>query len=100
MALIITVPVIAAVVNLLRDSHDHEGSNVFFVAFAAKWPDGKRFVLNFTDAGQGEDNDSFNTVQGRFILKETREKNYPRRAKCQHAESEYVMMFSSVVSGQ
>jgi hypothetical protein len=43
--------------------------NVFFVAFATKWLDGNRFVLNFTGAGAGKDNDSFNTVQGRFILK-------------------------------
>jgi hypothetical protein len=44
--------------------------NVFFAAFATKWFNTDRFVLNFTGAGSGKDNDSFNTVQGRFILKE------------------------------
>jgi hypothetical protein len=36
------------------------------VAFAAKWLDGNAFTLNFTGAGQGKDNDSFNTVRGMF----------------------------------
>lgn len=44
-------------------------NNVFFVAFPPKWfsDDGKNFTLNFTGGGMGKDNDSFNTVQGRFI---------------------------------
>lgn len=42
-------------------------SNVFFAAFATKWLDGDRFTMNFTGAGRGKDNDSFNTVQGRFL---------------------------------
>ena len=41
--------------------------NIFFVAFPTKWLDGDKFTLNFTGAGRGRDNDSFNTVQGRFI---------------------------------
>lgn len=41
--------------------------NVFFAAFASKWFDGDRFTLNFTGAGQGKDNDSFNTVAGRCV---------------------------------
>ena len=40
--------------------------NVFFAAFATKWLDGNSFTLNFTGAGQGNDNDSFNTVRGTF----------------------------------
>ncbi len=45
-------------------------NNVFFLAFATKWlsEDGKSFTLNFTGAGQGFDNDSFNTVCGTFDL--------------------------------
>jgi hypothetical protein len=45
-------------------------NNVFFLAFATKWlsEDGKSFTLNFTGAGQGSDNDSFNTVCGTFDL--------------------------------
>lgn len=42
--------------------------NVFFVAFPTKWFKGVRFTLNFTGAGLGRDNDSFNTVQGSFIV--------------------------------
>ncbi len=44
--------------------------NVFFVSFAPKWfgPDGRDFTLVFTGAGRGADNDSFNTVRGRFRL--------------------------------
>jgi hypothetical protein len=41
-------------------------NNVFFAAFSTKWFDGDRFTLNFTGAGQGKDNDSFNTVEGKF----------------------------------
>lgn len=44
--------------------------NVFFAAFATKWFSEERFVLNFTGAGSGKDNDSFNTVRGRFMLRE------------------------------
>ncbi len=53
--------------------HKREGShlswenNVFFIAFATKWFDGNAFTLNFTGAGRGKDNDSFNTVQGQFL---------------------------------
>ena len=45
-------------------------NNVFFAAFPTKWLNGERFVLNFTGAGLGRDNDSFNTVEGRFIMRE------------------------------
>jgi hypothetical protein len=47
-------------------------NNVFFVAFATKWLGGNKFVLNFTGAGQGKDNDSFNTVHGDFHLRQAR----------------------------
>lgn len=40
--------------------------NVFFASFPTKWFDGKGFTLAFTGAGRGRDNDSFNTVRGRF----------------------------------
>ncbi len=43
-------------------------NNVFFAAFATKWLQGNIFTLNFTGAGQGQDNDSFNTVRGAFQL--------------------------------
>ncbi len=45
--------------------------NVFFLAFATKWlsKDGRSFTLNFTGAGRGADNDSFNTVCGTFIIR-------------------------------
>ena len=44
--------------------------NVFFLAFAPKWlsDDGRSFTVNFTGGGRGKDNDSFNTVRGRFEL--------------------------------
>ncbi len=44
--------------------------NVFFLAFNNKWlsKNGKKFTLNFTGGGRGNDNDSFNTVKGSFIL--------------------------------
>lgn len=44
--------------------------NVFFLAFPPKWisEDGTHFTLNFTGGGGGKDNDSFNTLQGKFIL--------------------------------
>ena len=41
-------------------------NNVFFAAFPTKWLDDERFTMNFTGAGRGRDNDSFNTVRGRF----------------------------------
>ena len=46
------------------------GNNIFFLAFNNKWlsNNGKKFTLNFTGGGKGKDNDSFNTVQGSFIL--------------------------------
>ena len=45
--------------------------NVFFLAFSPKWfqADGQDFTLTFTGGGRGRDNDSFNTVTGRFILR-------------------------------
>lgn len=43
-------------------------NNVFFAGFATKWFDRDRFTLNFTGAGRGKNNDSFNTVQGQFVL--------------------------------
>jgi hypothetical protein len=45
--------------------------NVFFIAFPPKWvsDDGRSFTLNFTGGGQGKDNDSFNSVSGRFIVR-------------------------------
>jgi hypothetical protein len=48
--------------------------NVFFLAFAPKWfsADGREFTLTFTGGGRGHDNDSFNTVRGRFILRNRR----------------------------
>ena len=42
-------------------------NNVFFIAFATKWMNEERFTLNFTGAGRGKDNDSFNTVRGMFV---------------------------------
>ena len=42
--------------------------NVFFAAFPTKWIDRTGFTLTFTGAGNGKDNDSFNTVRGRFVL--------------------------------
>ncbi|WP_339713029.1 hypothetical protein [uncultured Kriegella sp.] len=46
------------------------GINVFFLAFNNKWlsKDGKNFTMNFTGGGRGNDNDSFNTVNGAFIV--------------------------------
>ncbi|TWT71411.1 DUF4185 domain-containing protein [Crateriforma conspicua] len=44
-------------------------NNVFFFAFPTKWFDGLDFTANFTGAGMGKDNDSFNTVSGRFVRK-------------------------------
>ena len=44
-------------------------NNVFFAAFPTKWLDDHEFTLNFTGAGQGKDNDSFNTVRGSFEIR-------------------------------
>lgn len=55
--------------------HERPGSelpwapNVFFAAFPTKWLDGENFTLNFTGGGLGKNNDSFNTVDGKFILR-------------------------------
>ena len=50
-----------------REGSDLEWeNNVFFAAFPTKWLSGDRFTLNFTGAGRGKDNDSFNTVGGWF----------------------------------
>jgi hypothetical protein len=55
----------------IRDGSDLDWNfNVFFLAFSPKWfsPDGRNFTLTFTGGGRGRDNDSFNTVRGRFVL--------------------------------
>ena len=39
------------------------GTMFSFSAFASKWLQGDRFTLNFTGAGRGKENDSFNTVE-------------------------------------
>jgi len=45
--------------------------NVFYASFSPKWlsSDGRTFTLAFTGGGRGADNDSFNTVRGRFVLR-------------------------------
>ena len=43
-------------------------NNVFFMSFATKWFDDHKFTATFTGAGLGKNNDSFNTVNGRFVL--------------------------------
>jgi hypothetical protein len=45
--------------------------NVFFLSFAPKWlsADGRDFTLVFTGGGRGQDNDSFNAVRGKFLLR-------------------------------
>ncbi|MBL7187776.1 MAG: DUF4185 domain-containing protein [Phycisphaerae bacterium] len=50
----------------------HVELNNFFWSFPTKWlsNDGREFTLAFTGAGGGLNNDSFNTVRGRFILKD------------------------------
>tara|TARA_R110000744_G_C19370106_1_gene562399 strand:+ start:5508 stop:6680 length:1173 start_codon:yes stop_codon:yes gene_type:complete len=47
------------------------GNNIFFLNFNNKWlsKNGKKFTLNFTGGGRGQDNDSFNTLKGSFIVK-------------------------------
>jgi hypothetical protein len=46
--------------------------NVFFASFVPKWwsADGQEFTLSFTGGGRGKDNDSFNTIRGRFVLRQ------------------------------
>lgn len=44
--------------------------NIFFAAIPTKWIDDSHFVLTFTGAGKGQDNDSFNTVRGNWQLRE------------------------------
>lgn len=46
--------------------------NIFFFSFVPKWwsEDGREFTLLFTGGGKGKDNDSFNTVRGKFQLRE------------------------------
>lgn len=59
-----------------RFGHERPGStlawkdNIFFFSFVPKWlsADGREFTLSFTGAGRGKDNDSFNTVRGKFLL--------------------------------
>ncbi len=54
-----------------RTGSDHSWeNNVFFMALPTKWLDDYDFTLTFTGAGSGRDNDSFNTVQGRFGIVE------------------------------
>ena len=45
-------------------------NNVFYVAFNNKWlsANGIKFTMNFTGGGRGKDNDSFNTLDGSFII--------------------------------
>jgi hypothetical protein len=46
--------------------------NIFFFSFVPKWwsGDGREFTLLFTGGGRGKDNDSFNTIRGRFLLRQ------------------------------
>ena len=50
----------------------HIELNTFFWSYPTKWlsEDGQEFTLGFTGAGLGLNNDSFNTIRGRFILKD------------------------------
>ena len=50
----------------------HVQLNTFFWSFPTKWlsNDGREVTLGFTGAGRGLNNDSFNTVRGRFIVKD------------------------------
>lgn len=55
-----------------RPGSSHEwASNIFFFSFVPKWwsADGQEFTMSFTGGGRGKDNDSFNTIRGRFILR-------------------------------
>jgi hypothetical protein len=49
--------------------------NVFFLAFVPKWlsADGLDFTLVFTGGGRGKDNDSFNAIRGKFLLRDRRQ---------------------------
>jgi hypothetical protein len=49
--------------------------NIFFLSFAPKWlsADGRQFTLVFTGGGRGKDNDSFNAIRGKFLLREHRQ---------------------------
>ncbi|MHC4994107.1 MAG: DUF4185 domain-containing protein, partial [Planctomycetota bacterium] len=49
----------------------HVVDNVFFANIPTKWTsaDGQRFTLVFTGAGRGKNNDSWNAVRGRFVLR-------------------------------
>ena len=46
----------------------HVAGNTFFWQMPVKWQseDGREFTLGFTGAGRGQNNDSWNTVRGRF----------------------------------
>jgi hypothetical protein len=48
--------------------------NVFFLAFSPKWTsaEGRDVTLTFTGAGRGRNNDSFNTIRGRFVVRSER----------------------------
>jgi hypothetical protein len=50
---------------------DHVELNTFFWNLPTKWlsEDGREFTLVFTGAGLGFNNDSFNTIRGRFALR-------------------------------
>jgi hypothetical protein len=45
--------------------------NVFYLAFSPKWTsaDGRSVTLTFTGGGRGRNNDSFNTIRGRFVVR-------------------------------
>jgi len=45
-------------------------NNLFYLSFITKWFDEDEFTISFTGSGRGEDNDSFNTVRGRFLSQE------------------------------
>ena len=49
----------------------HVEMNTFFWSYPTKWlsEDGREFTLVFTGAGRGLNNDSFNTIRGRFALR-------------------------------
>lgn len=44
--------------------------NVFYISFPTKWFIEDSFTMVFTGAGRGANNDSFNTLQGRFVRTE------------------------------
>lgn len=54
-----------------RPGSTHEWrANVFYFSFVPKWwsADGREFTIVFTGAGRYKDNDSFNSIRGRFTL--------------------------------